>query len=116
MWPDLIAPPQDNDKCIGWEDPKLPDIKVIWKIARECGYAVGVHGSLKRDFDLIAAPWIENAKGNAFIVKRLCDELNAKIIGGAEYKPHGRVGVILQIDGYYKQIDLSIMPCGDGDF
>ncbi len=27
--------------------------------AKECGYAVGVHGSLGRDFDLIAVPWIE---------------------------------------------------------
>lgn len=34
----------------------LPKIK---EAARVCGYAIGVHGSLRRDFDLIAAPWQE---------------------------------------------------------
>jgi len=32
----------------------LPDIR---KAAERCGYAVAVHGSMRRDFDLIAAPW-----------------------------------------------------------
>ena len=29
------------------------------EIAREHGYALAVHGSLARDFDLIAVPWRE---------------------------------------------------------
>lgn len=31
----------------------------IRAIAKEHGYAVGVHGSLARDIDLILVPWIE---------------------------------------------------------
>ena len=27
--------------------------------ARACGYALGLHGSMRRDLDIIAAPWIE---------------------------------------------------------
>ena len=46
-----------KDPESGWEDPALPDINRIRKLAREVGYAVCVHGSLKRDFDLIAVPW-----------------------------------------------------------
>ena len=82
-------------------------------MAHEVGYSVGVHGSLKRDFDLIAAPWTNEAVGNADLVKHLCAGLNAKIIDGPEYKPLGRVAVNLQIDGFYKTIDLSIMPRGE---
>ena len=26
--------------------------------AKECGYALGLHGSMRRDLDLIAAPWV----------------------------------------------------------
>lgn len=30
-------------------------------VADRCGYAIGVHGSLGRDIDLIAAPWRDSA-------------------------------------------------------
>lgn len=110
VWPNLVAPPKYENPTPGWHDPKLPDIQLIWKLAREVGYAVGVHGSLKRDFDLIAAPWTEDAVNNAALVKHLCAGLNAQIVGGPEYKPLGRVAVSLQIHGYYKTIDLSIEP------
>jgi hypothetical protein len=109
-WPNLVAPAKYENPAPGWEDPKLPDMQMIWKLAREVGYAVGIHGSLKRDFDLIAAPWTDKAVGNADLVAHLCAGLNAVRIGGPEHKPLGRVAVTLQIDGYIKPIDLSIMP------
>ena len=109
-WPNLVAPAKYENPAPGWEDPKLPDMQLIWKLAREVGYAVGIHGSLKRDFDLIAAPWTDEAVGNADLVAHLCAGLNAVRIGGPEHKPLGRVAVTLQVDGYIKPIDLSIMP------
>jgi hypothetical protein len=33
----------------------LPGIR---EAAKACGYAIGVHGSMRRDLDLIAIPWI----------------------------------------------------------
>ena len=36
----------------------LPTIR---EAARELGYAIGLHGSLARDFDIIAVPWTEDA-------------------------------------------------------
>ncbi len=38
----------------------LSRIVAIREAARKCGYAIGVHGSLRRDFDLIAVPWVES--------------------------------------------------------
>ncbi len=37
----------------------LSRLDAIRAAAKNCGYAIGVHGSLRRDLDLIAAPWIE---------------------------------------------------------
>ena len=109
VWPDLVAPPKYENPHPGWEDPKLPDIRLIWKLAREVGYAVGVHGSLKRDFDLIAVPWVEDAVSSVALVEHLCEGLNARVIGEGEIKPLGRFAVTIQIDGWFKPIDLSIM-------
>jgi hypothetical protein len=109
-WPNLVAPPMYENPAEGWTDPAIPDIRAIWEAAREVGYAVGVHGSLKRDFDLIAAPWTESAVSNYEFVKHLCTRLNYSLMSGPEVKPHGRVAVCLQPKGWVKVIDLSIVP------
>lgn len=33
-------------------------LDAIREAAKSCGYAIGVHGSLKRDLDLIAVSWV----------------------------------------------------------
>lgn len=109
-WPNVIAPAMYENPDPAWEDHRVPDLAKIRQLAREVGYSIGLHGSLKRDVDLIAAPWTEQAAGNADLVEHLCVGLPAERVGWAEYKPHGRVAVTLQIDGYFKPIDLSIMP------
>ena len=30
--------------------------------ALDCGWALGLHGSLNKDMDIMAMPWVENAK------------------------------------------------------
>lgn len=99
--------------------------------AKELGYALGVHGTLKRDIDLIACPW----SSAAVDPKHLAEQLRLvaeKIIGYAqpgvreisEYfldgcpggKDHGRLCWTWFLDkagaddhhGSY--IDLSVMP------
>jgi hypothetical protein len=91
-------------------EPPCPDINKIRKLARKKGYAIGEHGSKKRDYDLIAVPWTEKAVNSTELVDYLCQELNAIIIGPVEAKPFFRRAVILQIDGWFKHIDLSITP------
>lgn len=92
--------------------------------ARELGYAIGVHGSLNRDIDLIACPWSDDAVSE----RELAEELHRVVeqiygqsprgwhLQGYEYtlagapcsKPHGRLGWIFYADG--TPIDLSVMP------
>lgn len=112
--------------CCGteWEThehvPPCPPIAPIRAAAKEVGYAIGVHGSLKRDFDLIAAPWTGDAVGYAFLISHLLKRL-PELLGkqvrmlGHEAKPRGRHACTLQIDGWMKHIDLSIMPMSDGE-
>lgn len=89
--------------------PDVPDVQEVRRVARELGYAIGVHGTLKRDCDLIAVPWTENAAPPKDLVDELCTELDARVVGYKEDKPHGRVAWIIQVNGWAKAIDLSIV-------
>lgn len=109
-WPDFVAAQQYADPVEGWEDPRLPDFRRIWSAARECGYAVGLHGSMRRDCDLIAAPWTGSASSASKLIAAICNALGARQIGPVEDKPAGRIAVTLQVNGYVKPIDLSVMP------
>jgi hypothetical protein len=96
-----------------------PLIPVVRDVAWGLGYAVGVHGTLRRDLDLIATPWIDDAAGADLLVAEV-----TRAVGGCQTepssKPHGRRAwsIILfqhppapKHDPWrYPWIDLSVMP------
>lgn len=105
-------------------------LPAVQKAARECGYAVGLHGSMERDLDLIAVPWTPDAKGAAELVEAVRCAVSGFIIEtgtpGAKYdaaadkfvpavvvnpaaKPHGRLAWSIQLGGA-AYVDLSVMP------
>lgn len=100
----------------------LKCLRIIRIVAKTLGYAIGVHGSLIRDLDLIAAPWTEEAASAEELVDHICAEIKKELGEGWQvdrkitgkwpalvYKPHGRLGfTILLHDGQW--IDLSVMP------
>lgn len=108
VWPNFIAPAQYENASEGWTDPRLPDFRIIWSVARRHGYSIGLHGSMKRDCDLIAVPWINNPANPQVLIDDLCTTLKARQVDKIKSKPGKRIAVILQIDGWYKPIDLSI--------
>lgn len=94
-------------------DHILPPMRLV---ARERGYAITVHGSLKRDIDLVAVPWREhNVDQPDELVKHLCGAV-ASVLGrcmrhsDASQKPHGRVAYTLVHGGFLAEIDLSVFP------
>ncbi len=99
------------EPCKGWQYPKHPPVDRIRELAREVGYAIGEHGSKERDLDLIAAPWTEDAIGNYGLMKHIAEGLGARIVE-IERKPLGRYAATIQMDGYYKAIDISVCPTG----
>lgn len=93
----------------GWEEPELPPVDRIRELAREVGYAVGVHGSQERDLDLIAAPWTEGAVSAEALAQHIAAGLDGRV-HAPEARPLGRWACNIQIDGWYKLIDLSVAP------
>ncbi len=98
--------------------------------AAELGYALAVHGSMQRDFDLIAIPWTGEAVEAETLVESLREMCGGFIVedgtpGGrwsAEQgkfveatvnnpaiKPHGRLAWEIHLGGQ-PSIDLSVMP------
>ena|ERR1700737_542652 len=96
---------------------KLPPIDRIRELAKEVGYAIGVHGSQQRDLDVIAAPWSDDAVNNQALLEHIAQGLvtengPARIIE-IERKPLGRYAATIQMDGWYKDIDISVCPKTD---
>lgn len=94
----------------------------LQEVAREHGYALGVHGSMATDLDLIAVPWTEEATDGETLVRALAAIVGASVdmpgLPNPGKKPHGREAWTLLFDsleyggfglsGPY--IDLSVMP------
>lgn len=89
-----------------WED--------IRKAAWECGWAVALHGSLSRDMDIMAMPWVEECTDaetmiNAIIERCFGENIISKYGTKIDKnKPHGRICYLIPIyeDMY---LDISIM-------
>lgn len=79
--------------------------------ARELGYALALHGSLARDFDVLAVPWTDEAVDAVTLVKELAAnwELTIQNEGCVgTIKPHNRRSwTLLLWWGAY--IDISVM-------
>jgi hypothetical protein len=58
-------------------------IEPLRDVARKLGYALGVHGTLKRDIDLIACPWAWNAAPAKTLAKAIQHKAR-EIVGYAE--------------------------------
>lgn len=92
------------------------------EIARSCGYNLLLHGSMSRDLDLVAIPWIEQASSHQDLLDQLCKGMGFKLDGQAWYntkeeKPHNRLSYVIMTsewedDGEKSKssyIDISIM-------
>jgi hypothetical protein len=89
------------------------------RVARDAGYALTIHGSLARDIDMVAVPWVEHNVGDPdYLVSRLTAVV-AGITGRCNPmndwtdKPHGRRAKSLLVWGGRfgsVDIDLSVMP------
>lgn len=49
-------------------------------IALEHGYNLLIHGSMNRDLDLVAVPWVNDPKSHAELLKSFCDYLGVKYL------------------------------------
>lgn len=81
------------------------------EIARDHGYALCLHGSLQRDLDLVAVPWVENPSDCVDLINSFCDEFDIQPnhdIKKPEIKPHGRKSWSIPL-WWGAYIDLSVI-------
>lgn len=97
----------------------LPAMRVA---ARAHGYALGVHGSMRRDLDLIASPWVAVHSDKNVLARSIqtaaCGMSNERYDWESiPPKPCGRVGTVFPIcwvewtETSVGHVDLAVMPC-----
>lgn len=96
------------------------------RVARQHGYALTVHGTLRRDIDLVAIPWTEDASPAPMLAEAIRSEAQRTSPTGfagmmapettryfrdgcPKAKPHGRLCWSFHL-GRGPYIDLSVMP------
>ncbi len=84
-------------------------IHELQAIAKANGYAIAIHGSMQRDLDVVAIPWVKNARTPKHLVKELCERMGLTSTKEATEKPHGRLAYTLMLR-HAGFVDLSIMP------
>lgn len=99
----------------------------LCEIARRHGYALAAHGTMQRDFDLVAVPWTEAAVDALTLILAIKTHVRANThhFEADEYfpdcnptrKPHGRLAYSLHFTnrgGEGPYLDVSVMPRATG--
>lgn len=55
------------------------------EIARKHGYAMALHGSMARDFDLICIPWVELPSNPQAVVDEICSTFAIRDAGNGQF-------------------------------
>lgn len=102
-------------------------LESLQKIARDMGYNLIIHGSMNRDMDLVAIPWIDNPKSHAELLQSFCEYLGVPYLTNTNNEPchfsilpGGRSSYIINLNrggskynGYLDEqyyLDISITP------
>lgn len=64
----------------------LPIVERVRALARLHGWAIGEHGSMVRDIDLIAVPWTDDASALHILLAAICIKLDLVTLDGDD--PH----------------------------
>jgi hypothetical protein len=81
------------------------------EITRKHGYALAVHGSMARDFDVIAVPWIPKPSLPQMVVDEITNTFDIREVAGPPTtKEHGRLVYTLSIGFGECFCDFSFMP------
>jgi len=94
------------------------------KIAKQHGYNLIVHGSMNRDLDLVAIPWIDEPKSHLELLHSLCEFLGVHKFDDVQHYmfttlPGGRSSYVINLNrgcnysGYMDAqyyLDISITP------
>ena len=78
------------------------------ELFRTCGYALSIHGSLAKDFDLVAIPWGEKILSVDEVLSFVCSSFGFRSISWT-IKNHGRLVHTVIMGGGTCYMDLSFV-------
>lgn len=90
-------------------------------VAFKHGYALTTHGTMRRDLDIVAIPWVREAKGYTTLYRSVFKAAGARKQDQTvsttkkwSVRPHGRVAIAIHLpflspERHYAYIDLSIL-------
>lgn len=81
----------------------------LCQIFHSHGYALAVHGSCARDFDLIAVPWVETVSAPEEVVEDVLRQIAVHKIGEFITRKHGRRVISLACGFGNCFVDLSFI-------
>lgn len=85
------------------------------EICRSHGYALAVHGTMARDFDMIAIPWVDNPSEPQAVVDAITSKHAVNEVGGPpSVMKHNRLCYTLALYGEFF-FDFSFMPTNKYD-
>lgn len=79
------------------------------EVCRKHGYALAIHGSLAKDFDLIAIPWTDAPASPQSVIAEIESQFALKATGPLATNPHGRYCQTMVFAGGDAFLDLSFM-------
>lgn len=89
----------------------------LQQCARDNGYALAVHGSCARDFDIIAVPWTDKAVEDSELIYEFVRVLHPVATAAPVIKPHGRKAWFIILSHEQSAngltdfgVDVSVMP------
>jgi hypothetical protein len=84
------------------------------QVCREFGYALAIHGSLARDFDVVAIPWEETPAPPQVVIDAITSRFAIQQLGEPTQKRHGRLVYTVSIVFGQTALDFSFMPVVPG--
>jgi|SRR6185312_12121122 len=80
------------------------------KIFQKHGYALSIHGSMARDFDVIAIPWAEKVSEPQIVIDDITSHFDVQQIREPGKKNWGRIAYTISIGHGSCALDLSFFP------
>ncbi|TKI06423.1 hypothetical protein [Martelella alba] len=80
------------------------------EIARKHGYAMAIHGTMARDFDLICIPWVKIPSSPMAVVEEITKTYATTDLTNPEIKEHGRLCYSICFGFGTFFADVSFMP------
>lgn len=89
-------------------------LEIMRPTARNLGYALAVHGSMMRDLDVVAVPWVRDATDHKSLAHALAGAIRGTLHDSLSWKPHRRASYVIRLGlkeyGWtHAYIDLGIM-------